>query len=640
MIIPLFISGCVPILDFDDEFDYNPSKTRELEELNKTYDLYNRIEEIDVALYLNKKDFSSLVNNSFSQFSEHFTSLKAGEFSKVSFESMKFHFSHQQLVSKTGFSLKVDGLKRVIFGHIKAQHRFEAGLNKFIVKTDFDEIVLEGIDKTNSLDKESENAKLVEQAVKNFMHRLNGEIIHSPLSIPVDLNILSSIKEKEIFFSPEYKLHSAKAMNMSTKMQIYIPYINEEGVMFFGSNRLKARSEKLKKGTDIKKISLELREKINSSLHKNMDISIRRLQENTSYYISKSYLSAQMNASLKVTDLRTINKFFLRLDEKDQNLSKDIYLSDKNTLPSCSGLAKDCAKALPACNRNCSVNYGVHKCLRCDTISNPFEKVRCLSETEACKTKEELHLYACLKDDNRCEDENIKLKAQCALENTGLIGQCEEKKKKLQFKDDEIELARLQLKFDISNSYVIQRIYRMQFDEVFSRLAVNRNIHVSVDSSVNTAIENKSNEDIKCTLHNNSPLFSHAFSDYVNQTSILPVFTQTLSNGTLMIKAKSSKALMKVKLENRPFDELQNSDRLSLSCQYQNMPLVEMNKLAVLNEKDIPSSLGAMLGDVDLEFLPEEFSFSISTVKLANDMHLYPQMLDKAIGFEHQAQFY
>lgn len=161
-----------------------------------------------------------------------------------------------------------------------------------------------------------------------------------------------------------------------------------------------------------------------------------------------------------------------------------------------------------------------------------------------------------------------------------------------------------------------------------------------MDSSVNTAIENKSNEDIKCTLHNNSPLFSHAFSDYVNQTSILPVFTKTLSNGTLMIKAKSSKALMKVKLENRPFDELQNSDRLSLSCQYQNMPLVEMNKLAVLNEKDIPSSLGAMLGDVDLEFLPEEFSFSISTVKLANDMHLYPQMLDKAIGFEHQAQFY
>jgi len=636
----LLSSACVPILEVNDEFEYNPSKKRELNELKRSYALLSRMEEIDVALHLSKRDFLSLVNHSFQKFSEHFTSLGAGEFSNVRFGSMKFHLSNQQIVSKIEFSLHVDGLEREIYGHVMAKHKLEAASNMFILKTGFDEIIVQRIDGTKVMDKNSENIKLIEKAAKNFMQALNVEISNTPLSIPVDLNILSRINGKDIFFASDYQLHSAKSINMLTKMRMYLPYIDKNGVVFLGSGKTKYTSEPPKEGVDIREMSHKLRSKIDAGLQKSMGVSLAFVQEESSYYVSKDYLSEQMNFSLMRMDLRMINKFFLKMQGNEQNISQKIYFSGKDRLPSCDGVAKDCAKIQQQCHQNCSRTYGTDKCSQCDRINNPFEKVRCMSDFEACKSKEELHLYECLKEQDRCTRANTESDKQCRTENLNLIAQCEKKKERLPFMKDKMVLAKLHLKFSISNSYAIQRIHKIVFDGKLNNLQVDRNLHVSVDSRVDFDIEKTDNKDINCTLEGANPLFVYSSADHMDLHKDLPVLTEVLADGALMIKAESKENLMRITLENSPYSMLLEPDNFAINCNYQNMPLGIFTAEQIVNKENIPHALAAMLGEITLKFEAEELSFRVPPVKIGKGLFLYPRMQERAIGFTRQAHFY
>ena len=631
----LFLSSaCVPMLELDEEFEYNPSKKREMHELKKTYELFSRMEEIDVALHLSKRDFFSLVNHSFIDFSEHFTSLDAGEFSNVRFGPMKFHLSNQQLISQIEFSLQVDGLQREIYGYVMATHRLEAASNRFVLKTDFDEIIVQSIDGTKVVDKSSENIKLIEKAAKNFMHTLNVEIVNSPLSIPVDLNILSEVNGKDIFFSSDYKLHSAKSINMLTKMQMYLPYVYKNGVVFLGSGKIKEAAELPKEDMDIREMSNNLRNKIDAGLQKSMGVSLAFIQEESSYYISKNYLSEQMNFALKQMDLRTINKFFLKIPEDEQNLSHKIYFSGKERLPSCEGVAKDCTKTQQLCNRNCKRSYGGDRCTLCDRINNPFEKVRCISDLEACKSKEELHLYECLKEEDRCRLANTQSDNQCRKDNVERMAQCEEKKERLPFVNDRVQLAELHLKYSVSNSYAIQHIHRIRFDEDLSELEVQRNFHVSVDSSLKFALESAGTEDVNCSLRRESPLFVHSSADRMNTLRRVSVSTKHLSDGAMMIKAISKEKNMPIKLENSPLDRLLESQHFLLSCSYQNMPLTEITVEELLIRDEI---IGVISGELSLRFEDEKLSFRVSPIKVGKDLLFYPSMQEKAILFSRKA---
>jgi hypothetical protein len=628
------------MLEVDDEFEYNPSKKRDLNALKRSYALLSRMEEIDVALHLSKRDFFSLVNHSFKDFSEHFTSLGAGEFSNVRFGSMKFHLSNQQIVSKTEFSLQVDGLDREIYGHVMAKHKLEAASNTFILKTGFDEIIVQRIDGKKVMDKNSENIKLIEKAAKNFMYALNVEIINTPLRIPVDLNILSGVNGKDIFFASDYQLHSAKSINMLTKMRMYLPYICKNGVVFLGSGKSKYTAEPLKEDVDIREMSHKLRSKIDAGLQKSMGVTLAFVQEESSYYVSKDYLSEQMNFALKKMDLRMINKFFLKIQENEQNISQNIYFSGKDSLPSCDGVAKDCAKTQQQCHQDCSRIYSIDKCSQCDRINNPFEKVRCMSDFEACKSKEELHLYECLKEQDGCTRANTQSDKQCRTENLNLIAQCEKKKERLPFIEDKIVLAKLHIKFGISNSYAIQRMRKIVFDGKLSNLQVHRNLHISVDSRVDLDVKNTQNKEISCILEGENPLFVYSSADHVNLHRNLPILTKVLADGTLMIKAESRENLMQITLENSPYAMLLEPDNLVVNCNFQNMPLNTFTAEQIVNKESIPQALEAMLGDITLKFEAEELSFRVSPVKIGEGLFLYPRMQEQAIGFTRQAHFY
>lgn len=638
-IVLLFTSACVPMPELDNEFEYNPSKKRELQELKNTYALFSRMAEIDVALHLSKRDFLSLVNDSFEDFSGNFTSLDAGEFSNVRFGPMKFHLSNQQLVSQIEFSLQVDGLQREIYGYVMGTHRLEAASNKFVLTTEFDEIIVENIDGTRVVDKKNENIKLIEKAAKNFMHTLNVEIRNTPLGIPVDLNILSGVNGKDIFFASDYKLHSAKSVNMLTKMRMYLPYIGKNGIVFLGSAKIKHISESSKEDIDARTISHDLRSKIDAGLQKNMGISLASLQEESSYYVSKAYLAEQMNFSLKDMDLRTINKFFLKIPEEEQNLFQNIYFSGKDRLPTCQELANDCTKTQQQCNRNCSLNYGKAKCTPCDSINNPFEKVRCMSDFEACKSKEELHLYACLKEEERCSLVNTEYENQCRADNLNRIAQCEEKKMRLVFGDDKAKLAELSVNLSVSNSYAIQRIHRIRFDKELSGLEVQRNLHVSVDTSLKFGLENAGMEDMNCTLSKKEPLFVHSFADRMNSSRQVPVLTEFLPDGALIIKARSKEETMPIKLENSPYERLIGSEGFLLSCTYQNMPMLQVTAEEILTNEAIGHLPYAMSGEILLTFENEELSFRVSPVKIGKDLLFYPGMQEKAVVFNRHACF-
>lgn len=260
-----------------------------------------------------------------------------------------------------------------------------------------------------------------------------------------------------------------------------------------------------------------------------------------------------------------------------------------------------------------------------------------MSDLEACKSKEELHLYECLKEENRCTVANMKSDDICRKENLEGTAQCEDKKERLQFTNDRLELAQLHLSLGISNSYAIQRIHSMRFDKDFSGLEVQRNLHVSVDSSLKSALENAGIEDMNCTLTRELPLFVHSSADRMNILRRVPIFTEYRSDGSMMIKAKSREKVMPITLKNSPYERLLASQGFLLSCRYQNMPLSEITAKDLLSSGEIGDSLNAMSKQVPLTFEEEELLFRISPVKIGKDLLFYPSMQDKAIGFNRQA---
>ena len=633
------LSGCAPVLGPHDDVEYSLDERKELEALRNTDRLFDQMKDLDVVLYFTKEDFSTLINETFKNFSEHFVHLDAPGFSKVSFEEIQLHLSNQSARSRIGFSFEVDALKRQIFGYLIAEHKLQAGTDEFRVSTHFDEIILDRIDENEELEENSENRELIAASVKNFMHTLNIETINTPLVIPVDMNVLKNINGKDILSSADYKLHSARAVNMQTKMEIYLPYISEEGVVLLGASELK--EPKIKESSEnLAELHQLLKSKIDSALLEKMGISLETLQKYSSYYMSKEFLANQMNKALSKMDLRIINKSFLKIPEAEKHFTKDILFFDRERLPSCEGVKAECKDRLRSCEGQCQQKHGAHNCIQCDNMTNPFEQVRCISNLEACKSKEEFHLYECHKRENLCELENNEIQTSCDIENLNSVAQCTEKKEKLLFVNDEIVLAKLNIDFDIANSYAVQRIGQIIFDESLERLEVIRDIHISVDSKLKVGLIHGRYDDINCSLEMNEALLTHSQFDYVEQKIELPLFTQRAKDGKMMIKAISRPDFISVSLKNRPYEKLLQRKEFVLQCRYQGMPMEAISAGELLKKKDIPNGLDAMLGEIELHFEEEELSFVISPVKLGSDTLLYPTMEAKAVGFSRQANFY
>jgi len=639
IIVSLFILGCSPKFGYEIEGEYTQAQLKERDYLNKTYKLLDNMHSFDTALYLNKMDFTTLIGHSFSNFEKHFTSLDAPGFSKASFGKMHLELNAGKIVSKLDFSFEVDALQRKIFGHLISKHTLKAGKNRFVLNTNFDEIILERIDETKALEEVNEDKVLIAKSVKSFLHILNVEIINMPLSIEVDMNILEGINGKDIVKAKDYKLHSASAVNMHTKMDSYVPLICKKGVALIGASELKS-SNTYQEEMNLARLRKKLSMKIDSALEQSMGIDLETLQKYSSYYVSKSYLSKQINKALAKTDLRTIHKFFLNIAEEEGSIQKDIYFFDKAQLPSCEGVKTDCSTLLNKCDRQCLKKYSGQSCQHCDKVNNPFEQVRCMSALEACKSKDELRLYECNKHEDRCSVDNEEIKTECEVKNLTKVSMCKEDKQKLLFINDEIVLAQLKLSLDIVNSYAVQRIRKISFDKAFDSLEVNRDTHVSVDSKVMAELVNSKEEDINCSLKMKGPLLTHSIADYVNEVREVRILSQRVKDGNLMIKAISKPTFKSISFDAKPYEKLLLDENFSVQCSYKNMPMQEIKNANLLKAKDIPHRLNIMQGELELQFDEEELSFLISAVRLDKNILFYPTMEKKAIVFSRQAHFY
>jgi len=635
----LIITACVPKPTADGQIEYSKEQLDKRKQLNHTYKLLDEMDGIDAAFYLNKVDFTKLVNNSFTDFTKHFTLLDAPSFSKPSFGRVKITLKKASIQSRINFSFEVDALNREIFGHLNAKHTLQAGKNKFIIHTDFDEIILDRIDERQSLQDNSKNKELIANAIKSFLHTLNVEIINMPLDIKVDMNILEGVHGKDIISAKDYTLHSASSVSMHTKMDSYLPYVNEKGVVLLGTLN-HAKNNAFKNEKNLKVLETKLRQKLDDELLEYMGIDLDSLQKYSSYYVSKGYLSKQMNKALLNVDLRSINKFFLKIAEEESSFEKNIYFFDKGRLPSCEGIKQDCSKRLKMCNRQCSVKYGIHSCQQCDDMNNPFAQVRCLSKLEACKSKEELHLYECNKYEDSCELDNVEIMTSCEVQNLELVSLCKEDKDKLLFINDEIVLAKMKLDFKIANSYAVQRIRKIRFDEKLKTLEVSRDMHISIDSRLAVSFQNSSIDDINCSLKIKEDLLTHSQEDFVNQLRSLDVLTQRSKDGKLMIKAISKPIFMSIQVKSKPYEKLIQDKNFKLQCHYKNMPLEAIEGEKLLGFKDIPYALNPMRGEIELAFEEEELSFVVSPIILNDTIIFYPTMEEKSISFSRQAHFY
>ena len=607
----------------------------ELKALKGLYSEYHKMDGIDITLFLQHQDLSELINNSFTEFSQNFSDLNSSEFSNVSLSTMQFYTSVQTLHSKFSFSFELKNSSQKVFGHIKAKHTFRAGVNQFVLDTKFNDIVLDKIEPIQENDKGSEKISL---AIQSFVQSLNVEIINQPLQIEVDMNILSAIDENSIYYADDYAMHWVQPITMKSKMKIFVPYLSKRGLLFLGSSTLKKQEHLL--NDDSSKLATILKDLINDDLARNMGVNLDLVQKYSSYYISKKYLSTQMSHALKEIDMRVINKFLINIDEVDQNISKNIYFFDKERLPSCQGLKIDCKTKLASCEKNCPLKYGIQNCALCEKINNPFEKVICLSTVEACRSKQEKHLYTCHKRENACVAKNGEDEKICEIENVKNISICREKKDDLEFINDEIVLAKLNLNFKTPSSYVVQRLRRISFSEQLDKLEVTRDLHLSMESEISTSMQYSQYEDLNCSYGLEEPLLVHSEYDFVNQKQELPLLNQTLSDGRLMLTARRKPTFISARLKNVPFEKLMKDKKFALECQYQTMPMQKITGDMLLKKKEIPYALNPMLAEIELPFKEEELSFIISPIKLGSNISLFPTLEQKSIGFSRQAHFY
>ena len=637
--IIIFMSACTSLFTQQKRTIYTPSEQKTLAELNNVNNLFNSIEEVDVALSLNRTDTLALLTNSFHKFSKHFVALDRGKFSDVAFGGIKLYLSEQSAVSKVNFTLKVDALGRKISGHIKANHKIEVGSNELVLRTVFDEIVLKSIEGAKDPNKRIENSKHVASAAKSFMTALNAELLNTPLRVPLNLNILSGINEKTLFHT-EDKLHSAKKIWMHTKMHTFIPYISRSGIVLLGASHHKELPKVSVYENDLRQLSLMVEKSIDEALDKSMGVSLYDVQRHTSYYVSKHYLSKQMNTTLEEMDIRTIRKFFLKIAKEDQDYSKDVRFRDKDRLPSCEKVAIACQSILEICERSCSQNYGVHKCTQCEQVKNPFEKARCVSEAEACKTKEALQLYECHKAEDTCEVNNKVTEEQCGIDNIQRVKRCENQKKRLVFENDEILLAKLNLHYDIANSYIVQRIENVKIDEDLDAIDISRDTHISVDSRIGLEIEGRKDEIFSCSLGLDKPLSIHSEVDYKKQKNKFSTSMKNQHDGKINISVTVKPDLKIARLKNTPYDALLATDGFALNCQYHGVSMPSIMGKELLNKEELPYVLNPMLGELELDLREEKFSFLISPAKVGLEKILYPSMKTKAVVFKRQAHFY
>ncbi len=635
----ILLSGCTPKPGEFHEGEYTPDENRLLKQLNETNRLFSRMEGVDLVLYLSEDDVSDLLSDSFERFTEHFTQLDAAGFSKVVFGNFSVELAEQHIGSKVDFSFEVDALKRRINGHLHSMHSIRAGKDEFVLSTNFDEIILDGFVEQVELEKNSENKKIISASIQNFLHMLNVEIVNMPLNIPVNMNILNNVNGKDVYYSTDYTLHSAKAINMRTKMQMYLPYINRNGISFLGASKLVENLD-YTPSTELCQLRRSLKNRIDSQLRKTMGINFDALQQYSSYYVSKAYLSKQMNFALEDMDLRVIKKFFIKISKEDRHFAKGIYLFDKGSLPLCTGVQEDCTGRLKQCERECEKTYGLQSCQECEGVTNPFSHVRCMSALEKCKSKEQLHLYECQKRETRCEEENIQIQNSCEIENLTKVSVCKEKKAALQFEQDHLLLGDLALEMDVKNSYAVQRVRNIRFNQSLSEIEVTRNLHASMDSRLMPTFHGVQLDDMNCSLQMNEALLTHSKIDLAGQRQSVSLVSQRDKDGRLLLQAISEPYVVDLTLDNAPYEKLIGRPDFTLSCRYQGMLLAGIDKEKLLAKRELPHGTQLLLSHIELGFEEESFTFPISPIRIGTEIILYPTMENQAIGFSRQALFY
>jgi len=597
--ILLLLTACAPKTNKVDDLDFIVLENRDIKDLQKLYISYHKLKNIDVSVFLKNQDLSILLNDSFKGFSRKFSENNTSQFSNVVFEKLILNISQQSLRSEVKFSFEFNDNKQKLFGHIKADHHVKAGSNQFILETKFNEIILDKVDGSVIHDDEK-SAKLISEAVKNFVHNLNIAIINSPLSIPVDMNVLSGINENNIYKADDYSTHWVQPVHIKTKMKIFVPYFSEDGLLLLGSSEEK--EQEIKPSNDISRLPSILKKLIDEKLNKDMGTSLHQVQKYSSYYISKKYMAAQMNKALDYIDMRVINKFFMHIDEKDQGISKNVYFFDKNNLPSCEGVKTDCKQRLQNCNKHCPMKYGIQNCTRCEKINNPFEKVRCLSKVEGCRSSQEKLLYSCHKNENSCIATNTETEKICEIENLQKVSICREKKDELKFINDEIVLARLHINYSIPSSYAVQRLRRIHFNETLSTVEITRNIHLSMESKISLLMQYSHYADINCSFGIDQDQLTHSEFDHVDQKRTLPLITESISDGSLVLSAVSKPSFRSTKLKNSPYEELIKNRNFALRCTYQGMPMEPISAEKLLEKREIPYKLNPMLAEIELPF--------------------------------------
>jgi hypothetical protein len=650
----LIASGCSVISERVNA-NWPPLTTtdQQLKAINQSNE--NRISNIDAMLFLSNRDFNRLANKISNDYFSKLTGKNIDNFAVVDdIEINNISLVKQGALISGNFKLNVVKYNINIAGEMTGIAALATNDSFLKILPAFSYIKLDSLvhsDEQSLISILGKKAAidLINAILNEFLDNINGVIAKDPISIPLNLAFSKNISLGEMAKAGDSTPSFNQGLNVAISMNYYLPFINEQGVVFLATSQGKSEmDDTLKQSDNLDSAFSEFTAYVKNITSEQLNVSIDNLSQKSTFLVRKDFIASTFNKAVEglVIDFNKSN--FIDIPQKDRMFNQSIEFHKPDRLPSCDGLYKsfagyDCAEcSQDSCNGPC--NYA--NCQSC----RPWQ-VACLARSAACQAGNAARVAGCAV----CKSTAISAKAACdvgvaackatretqrvahQVANEADVAACKVVRESTRIVNDLKQVATINGEFGVKSSTLHAIATQLKFNDDLSQFSVNGEINANADSWLKVHVNPQGFGHIACVFPFQKTLETSASSSKNNQTFTASISTVPTNNNSITLKAVTDPVAVHVKLMPPPYFQLIQDPLFVLNCSFFTMAMPAIAGGSLLTKNDVPDSLKLMFGELSVNIEPKEFNFEINPVSIGagdNIIELRPAINDRTIGFE------
>lgn len=633
LILTLFVlSGCSYVHTVVNE-KWPPLTTKEqqLSAINEAQGSLGKMSNLDLALFINEPDFKKLAEGSFKNYEGKLIGKTIGKVTISSLNVVKIDLKMQGVFVATDFEIIINEYKTKLSGSLSGISALSSTDKQVNIRPSLSYIHLNKLsndDEKQLIGRLGKNAAiaLVNEVLTNFIDNLNGAYLKDPISIPMDLAFAKSIKSGDIVGTGDLKYSSGSEIAVNVSLVNFVPYINEQGVMFLASRNKTLSSEIFSVNNDLDGSFKQYTDQVNKHITNYFDESMLDLVKSTSVTFNKTFIADTLNTSLEKLDITLQKDNFINLPEDKRKFQKEVRIGSAR-VPSCDGLRNACR------GRDCDGPCRTETCEDCTPHRFPYiPNPACLVRSGACQAENVLKQSACA----TCKLVRAGEVGECQIENEVRVARCKANRELLRIVDDALVLVKLNGEFNVSSSTATANIKKLSFNNDLSRLTIVSSLDATANTSIKSHVVPQSIGHIACIFPFTKTLDSHIYGGLDNPDVTFNINHQEQTDGTLVLQVLSESNKIDINLMPPPFLQLISDPLFVMNCSVLTMAISTISGEELLRKGDIPEYLKPIFGTVSLDLKPQEFKLPIKPVTLGSNsfvIKVKPKWQNKTIGF-------